>query len=290
MSAHRQGGGCRCLSCLSSQGRRRPERSSAPGSSWTASAGATSYLFTCRPTRRSPCHATARRILRRGRYDGYCVTPASASRSSCASCGRRSQRPSPPNTLPLSLWTSSTLIPSTTLHGCSAISSSVSLLPALPAIAFAVRSRVQPRFPARSVRSSTSRAPWRQALRRRLATGRRSTGASLSRQSAKQTGLCPRTPALRPSPEGIASVPQHASRLCVAPPEPGGRPTTGMAPGGLSSRPARPGGPRRTTSTTAPCCCIEKAQRPLGYGPRYTTEEIHVERLEYLLESGQLVV
>ncbi len=40
----------------------------------------------------------------------------------------------------------------------------------------------------------------------------------------------------------------------------------------------------------SPCCSIEKGQRLLGYQPRYTTEQIYVECLEYLLESGQLVV
>ena len=36
----------------------------------------------------------------------------------------------------------------------------------------------------------------------------------------------------------------------------------------------------------SPCCSIEKAQRLLGYAPRYTTEQIYVECLEYLLERG----
>lgn len=40
----------------------------------------------------------------------------------------------------------------------------------------------------------------------------------------------------------------------------------------------------------SPCCSIEKCQRLLSYQPRYTTEQIYVECLEYLLESGQLVV
>jgi len=40
----------------------------------------------------------------------------------------------------------------------------------------------------------------------------------------------------------------------------------------------------------SPCCSIEKAQRLLGYAPRYTTEQIYIECLEYLLETGQLVV
>jgi nucleoside-diphosphate-sugar epimerase len=40
----------------------------------------------------------------------------------------------------------------------------------------------------------------------------------------------------------------------------------------------------------SPCCSIEKGQRLLGYSPRFTTEEIYVESIEYLLESGELVV
>lgn len=42
--------------------------------------------------------------------------------------------------------------------------------------------------------------------------------------------------------------------------------------------------------THSPCCGIEKGQRLLGYQPRYTTEEIFAEAIEYLLVSGQLVV
>ena len=42
--------------------------------------------------------------------------------------------------------------------------------------------------------------------------------------------------------------------------------------------------------THSPCCSIEKAQRLLGYSPRYTTEQIYIECLEQLLETGQLVV
>ena len=42
--------------------------------------------------------------------------------------------------------------------------------------------------------------------------------------------------------------------------------------------------------THSPCCSIEKAQRLLGYSPRYTTEQIYIECLEYLLESGELVI
>ena len=42
--------------------------------------------------------------------------------------------------------------------------------------------------------------------------------------------------------------------------------------------------------THSPCCSIEKCQRLLGYEPRYTTEQIFVECLEYLMESGELVV
>ncbi len=38
----------------------------------------------------------------------------------------------------------------------------------------------------------------------------------------------------------------------------------------------------------SPCSSIEKARRLLGYVPRYTTELIYVECVEYLLESGQL--
>jgi nucleoside-diphosphate-sugar epimerase len=40
----------------------------------------------------------------------------------------------------------------------------------------------------------------------------------------------------------------------------------------------------------SPCCSIEKGQQLLDYHPRYTTEQIYVECLEYLLESGQLRV
>ena len=40
----------------------------------------------------------------------------------------------------------------------------------------------------------------------------------------------------------------------------------------------------------SPCCSIEKAQRLLGYRPRYTTEQIYVECLEHLLEEGALAV
>jgi nucleoside-diphosphate-sugar epimerase len=40
----------------------------------------------------------------------------------------------------------------------------------------------------------------------------------------------------------------------------------------------------------SPCSSIAKAGDRLGYQPRYTTEEIFVECLEYLLESGQLVI
>lgn len=40
--------------------------------------------------------------------------------------------------------------------------------------------------------------------------------------------------------------------------------------------------------THSPCASIAKAQRLLGYQPRYTTEQIYVEAIEYLLESGQL--
>jgi len=40
----------------------------------------------------------------------------------------------------------------------------------------------------------------------------------------------------------------------------------------------------------SPCCSIEKAQHLLGYRPRYTTEQIYVECLEHLLETGELVI
>ena len=40
----------------------------------------------------------------------------------------------------------------------------------------------------------------------------------------------------------------------------------------------------------SPCCSIEKAQRLLGYAPRYTTEQIFTESIEYLLETGALVI
>jgi len=40
----------------------------------------------------------------------------------------------------------------------------------------------------------------------------------------------------------------------------------------------------------SPCVSIAKARRLLGYQPRYTTEQIYAESLEYLLETGQLVV
>jgi nucleoside-diphosphate-sugar epimerase len=40
----------------------------------------------------------------------------------------------------------------------------------------------------------------------------------------------------------------------------------------------------------SPCASIAKAQRLLGYAPRYTTEQIYAECLEYLLESGELKI
>ncbi len=40
----------------------------------------------------------------------------------------------------------------------------------------------------------------------------------------------------------------------------------------------------------APCCSIEKGRKLLGYEPRFTPEQIFVEAIEYLLESGELVV
>ena len=42
--------------------------------------------------------------------------------------------------------------------------------------------------------------------------------------------------------------------------------------------------------THSPCCSIAKARRLLGYAPRYTTERIYAECVEYLLETGQLVI
>ena len=40
----------------------------------------------------------------------------------------------------------------------------------------------------------------------------------------------------------------------------------------------------------SPCASIEKAQRLLGYEPRYTIEQIYAESIEFLLESGQLTI
>ena len=40
--------------------------------------------------------------------------------------------------------------------------------------------------------------------------------------------------------------------------------------------------------THSPCSSIAKGERLLGYHPRYTTEQIYYESIEYLLESGQL--
>jgi len=40
----------------------------------------------------------------------------------------------------------------------------------------------------------------------------------------------------------------------------------------------------------SPCSSIAKGQRLLGYQPRYTTEQIYVESIEYLFESGQLEI
>jgi nucleoside-diphosphate-sugar epimerase len=40
----------------------------------------------------------------------------------------------------------------------------------------------------------------------------------------------------------------------------------------------------------SPCCSIEKAQRLLGYSPRYTTEQIYLECIEHLLTTGELAV
>jgi nucleoside-diphosphate-sugar epimerase len=42
--------------------------------------------------------------------------------------------------------------------------------------------------------------------------------------------------------------------------------------------------------THSPCASIEKGRRLLGYSPRYTTEQIYRECLEYLLEQGQLTI
>lgn len=38
----------------------------------------------------------------------------------------------------------------------------------------------------------------------------------------------------------------------------------------------------------SPCASIAKGQRLLGYVPRYTTEQVYVESIEHLLETGQL--
>ena len=40
--------------------------------------------------------------------------------------------------------------------------------------------------------------------------------------------------------------------------------------------------------THSPCSSVAKGERLLGYVPRYTTEQIYAESIEYLLESGQL--
>jgi len=40
----------------------------------------------------------------------------------------------------------------------------------------------------------------------------------------------------------------------------------------------------------SPCVSIEKSRRVLGYSPRYTTEQIYLECIEYMLEQGQLHV
>lgn len=40
--------------------------------------------------------------------------------------------------------------------------------------------------------------------------------------------------------------------------------------------------------TQSPCASIAKAQRLLGYAPRYTTGQIYSECIEFLIESGQL--
>jgi len=40
----------------------------------------------------------------------------------------------------------------------------------------------------------------------------------------------------------------------------------------------------------SPCSSIAKGRKLLGYQPRYTTEQIFVESIEYLLESNQLEI
>ena len=40
----------------------------------------------------------------------------------------------------------------------------------------------------------------------------------------------------------------------------------------------------------SPCSSIEKARTLLGYHPRYTTEQIYRECIEYRLETGDLIV
>lgn len=40
----------------------------------------------------------------------------------------------------------------------------------------------------------------------------------------------------------------------------------------------------------SPCASIEKGRRLLGYSPRYTTEQIYRECIEYLLEQGRLSI
>jgi nucleoside-diphosphate-sugar epimerase len=40
----------------------------------------------------------------------------------------------------------------------------------------------------------------------------------------------------------------------------------------------------------SPCASIEKGRRLLGYSPRYTTEQIYRECIEYMLEQGQLAI
>ena len=40
--------------------------------------------------------------------------------------------------------------------------------------------------------------------------------------------------------------------------------------------------------THSPCCSIAKCQRLLDYQPRYTTEQIYTEAVEFMLESGTL--
>lgn len=51
---------------------------------------------------------------------------------------------------------------------------------------------------------------------------------------------------------------------------------------------AKSAGIVREHVTHSPCCSIEKAQRLLGYAPRYTPTQIFRECVEHMVESGQL--